>query len=287
MNESLQELEARLKGIEETAERDEMEAKFAQELKNYKGIDEVISFKDVKDLPPAPFFSSGLRRLDMLIEGFHECDLIVVTGPTGQGKTTLLQTFTINLSKQSVKSLWFTYEVSLINLLRKFGNDLPDGYAPKVLSESSIIWIERKIVESMVKFGVKAVFIDPFNSLIRFSSPKLSQELGDLAERIKQMAIKYNIIIIVSAHARKLGEDEVMSEDIIRDTALLASKADSILTLWRGKEKQHREEKRENGIMYKNESTVSVVKNRLNGNIGSLKVIHDGNKFLTSDSSIQ
>lgn len=282
----IKELDNRLKEIEQNAAKEEVEAKIAEELRNYKGVDEVVSFKDVKDLPPLPHYSSGLQFLDFFIEGFHEGDLIVITGPTGQGKTTLMQTFTINLSKQNVKSLWFSYEVTLTNLLKKFGSELPDGYAPKVLAENSMIWVERKIVEAIVKFGVKAVFIDPFNSLIKFSSPKLSQALGDLAERIKQIALKYNIILIITAHARKLADDEPMTEDIIRDTALLASKADSILTLWRAKEKQHREDRKENGIRFKNESTISVVKNRLNGRVGSLKVIHDGNKFLPNDNSI-
>jgi len=290
MNENygnINELENRLKQIEETADRQDVENRLAEELKYYKGDDEIIHFKDVQEQERKINYSSGLHKLDNLIEGFHESDLIVVTGPTGQGKTTLLQTFTIALSKQKIKSLWFTYEVSIWNLIRNFGSSIPDGYTPKTLRENSIIWIERRIVEAIVKFGVKAVFIDPFNSLTKFSSPRLSQELGDLSERLKQIALKYNIILFVSAHSRRLSQDEIVSEDSIRDTALLGNKADSIIALWRNRKKQTKADLLENGIIYKNESTLSVAKNRLNGKTGFVKVIHDGNKFLVMDDSIQ
>ena len=288
MEDNITELETRLRLIEETAEKREIEEKLSEELKNYKGSDEVVSFLDIKDIPRVPAISSGLSKLDFLIEGFHEGDLIVISGPTGQGKTTMLQTFTINLSKQNVKSLWFSYEVTLVNLLRKFGDEMPDGYAPKILRENSIVWLERRIVEAIVKFKIKAVFVDPFNSLTKFTSNKLSQELGDLSEQLKQIALKYNIIVLVTAHAKRLtGNELIYTEDSIRDTALLGSKADTIMTLWRDKGGQKRKDFLENGISYLDTSTVSVVKNRLNGRIGFVKVIHHGNKFLLSDGSVQ
>ena len=287
MEENIFDLEKRLKQIEETANKSEVEERMYEELKGYSGDDRVISFKDVKLLEKRPCFSSGLGKLDFLIEGFHEGDLVVTTGPTGQGKTTLLQTFTINLSKQGVKSLWFSYEVTVQSLIEKFGDDIPDGYVPRLLRETSLIWIERRIVDGIVNHGVKAVFIDPFNSLTKFASNKLSQELGDLAERLKQIALKYNLIVFVSAHARRMHEDEIMSEDSIRDTALLGSKADSIIALWRNKKRQGRMEQQENGVVYTEQSTLSVVKNRLNGRVGFVKIMHDGHKFLLVDDSVK
>lgn len=279
---NLQELEKRLEQIEQTTEKREQEMKIAEEMRNYVGDDQVISFRDVKDNPiEIKSFSTGLSPLDKLLSGgWNEGDLVVVTGPTGQGKTTLLQTFTISLSKQGIKSLWFTYEVTIQSLVQKFGNDLPDGYVPKVLRENSIVWIERKIIEAIVKYGVKAVFIDPFNSLTKFSSARLSQELGDLSEQLKQIALKYNILLFVSAHARRLNQEEVIyTEESIRDTALLGNKANTIIALWRNKLKQSKRDLEQNGVVYTNESTLSLTKNRNNGVLGFLKVVHQGNKF--------
>jgi replicative DNA helicase len=286
MTDDLQELEARLKRIEETTDKREVETKLAEEMKNYTGDDEVVSFRDIRDNPKVlKSLGTGLAPLDKLLSGgWQEGDLIVVTGPTGQGKTTLLQTFTISLSNQGVKSLWFSYEVTTQSLVQKFGNELPDGYVPKVLRENSIIWIERKIVESIVKFGVSAVFIDPFNSLTKFSSSRLSQELGDLSEQLKQIALKYNIMLFVSAHARRLNPDEIVyTEDSIRDTALLGNKANTILALWRNKLKQGKRDIESNGIVYTNESTISLTKNRNTGTLGFLKVTHQGNKFVLTE----
>lgn len=284
MTDNLQELEARLKHIEETTDKREVEEKLAEELKNYTGDDEVVSFKNIELEEVTVGFKSGLGSLDKLLGGFHEGNLIVVSGPTGQGKTTLLQTFTIALSKQNIKSLWFSYEVKIQNLIQNFGNELPDGYVPKILRDNSAIWIERKIVEAIVKYGVKAVFIDPFNSLTRFSSPRLSQELGDLSEKLKQMALKYNLLLFVSAHARRLNPEETFySEETIRDTALLGNKADTVITLWRNKVKQKKNEEKQNGAIFSNESTVSLVKNRHSGMLGFFKVMHQGNKFVLTE----
>ena len=150
MDETIQDLEKRLKEIEESGNKAEIEERLYGELKGYTGDDRVIPFKEVVLMEKTPCVSSGLSKLDFLIEGFHEGDLTVVTGPTGQGKTTLLQTFTINLSKQKIKSLWFSYEVTVQNLILKFGNDIPDGYVPRLLRETSLIWIERRIVDGIV-----------------------------------------------------------------------------------------------------------------------------------------
>lgn len=286
MDESIQELEKRLKKIEDTSEKKDIEEKLAQEMKDYKGIDEVIHFKDVQEIKSDHVISTGLKPLDKLIEGFHDGDLIVVTAEPGQGKTTLLQTFTINLSKQGIKTLWFSYENTVPSLILKFGTDLPDGYVPKTLVDKSLIWIQRKIVEAKAKFGIKAVIIDPFNSLTKFSSPNLSQELGDIAEELKQIAIKYNIFILVSAHANTVQE-EIMSLKNIRDTRLLGSKADTVIAMWRIKQKQKRLDLQQNGELYTNETILSLIKNRLLGYQGSVKVIHSGNKFLLPDYSIE
>jgi hypothetical protein len=115
----------------------------------------------------------------------------------------------------------------------------------------------------------------------------LSQELGDLAEKIKEIAIRYGLMVFVSAHAKRLQEEEIMTEDAIRDTALLGSKADTIMCIWRNKQRQTKMQLRENGILYRPETTLSVVKNRLDGKVGFAKIIHDGNKFLQMDSSVQ
>lgn len=282
MEETLQDLEKRLKDIEETAKKDEIEKKFAETLKEYKGDDEVILFQNVTALPDLTSYSSGFEPLDRSLRGFHEGDLIVVTAPTGQGKTTLLQTFTVNLHKKGIKSIWFTYEIPIQNLLQKF-SEMPDGCVPKMLKEKSLVWIERKIVEAIVKFGIKVVFIDPFNSLSKFSTNNLSQELGDMAEGLKEIALKYNVVIFTSAHTKKIEADDYMSVNSIRDTALLGNKADTVIAMWRVKEKQRKKDLQSNGEIYTNETMISLVKNRYTGQLGSFKVSYSNKQFALLD----
>lgn len=280
---TLEELEKQLEECDKLQTKDEQEKAFHEVLKNYTGDDEIISFDDALKYHKGlsiKSFSSGLADLDEILSGgFHEGDLIVITAETGQGKTTLLQTITSNLSDNGIKSLWFTYEVPIQQLLLKFGNTLPLGYTPKVLTEKNITWIERKIVEAIVKYNVKAVFIDPFNSLADFSTPNLSQELGDLAEQLKAIAIKYNIILFTAAHTNTV--QEIITINNLRDTRLLGNKADLVLALWRLQEKKKKFEVKETGIIWKNESKIQILKNRFNGRLNSFNITMENNKFLT------
>ncbi|QGH73315.1 MAG: DNA directed DNA polymerase [Siphoviridae sp. cttb18] len=281
---SIQDLEKRLEKIEQEEEKSKIEDEFAKVLREYKGDDEVISFKDVGELEKITAYSSGLQPLDEMLRGFHEGDLVVTTAATGQGKTSLLQTFTVNMHRKGIKSLWFTYEVPIQQLMTKF-SELPDGYVPKMLRERSLIWIERKVVEAIVKFGVKAVYIDPFNSLTRFTQLNLSQELGDIAEGLKDIALKYKVIVFTSAHTRKLQENETMGVDSIRDTALLGNKADTVLAIWRIPERQTKLDRKTNGVIYTRDTMISVVKNRFAGALGSFKVSYVKNSFVLPDIS--
>ena len=284
---TIQELNNRLAEIEREKKGIGLEDALREEMKNYKGDDEVISFLNYKEKHKdfiKKGFSSGCQKLDEFIDGFHDGDLITITATTGQGKTSYCQYLTSNLSKQGIKTIWFEYEVPINNFLQKFGENLPNGYLPQVLTDRSLVWIERKIVEAITKFDIKVVFIDHLHYLFNLRETRnVSLEIGEIMRTLKIIAKKYNISIFLVAHTGKLGEDGAVGLDSIRDSSFVGQESDYVIALWRIREKQTRRDIQDNGIRCKNETMISVVKNRYTGRLGSFKTMYDfsNNNYLT------
>jgi replicative DNA helicase len=283
MNSKLEELEQELQQIEKQKNKSETTDDLAQALKRYQGEDKVISFKDYlkskKNRPP--YFSSGISLLDDLIEGFHEEDLVTITAPTGQGKTSFCQCLINNFSQQKIRSLLFSYEDSMENILKKFGDEIPDGYTPKVLTDRNLTWIERKIVEGIVKYDIQVVFIDHLHYLFNMETVgNYSLVIGQIMRSLKIICKKYGITIFVVAHTKMIREDDIIGLESIRDSSFIGQESDYVIALWRIREKQRRVDIKNEGIQYTNETMINIVKNRHTGNIGSFKVVYNSLKFI-------
>ena len=86
-------------------------------LKDYQGDDQIITSYDLQDIikqePPLKVFNSKIPSLDKAIDGFEPGELIAVSGPRKSGKTLLAQSLTKNFIDQDVRSLWFSYELTV------------------------------------------------------------------------------------------------------------------------------------------------------------------------------
>lgn len=282
MAKTLEQLEEEFEGIEKECYASELEWQFKQALKEYKGEDQVISFeewkKNNKDFNKIGF-SSGLIELDEITSGFHKGDLITITGETGQGKTSFSQFLTGEFSKDKIRSLWFSYEMPIGNFLQKF-EEMPDGYLPKLLTERNITWIERKIIEGIVKFNIQCVFIDHLHYLFDLSG-KINSSLviGDIMRNLKIIAKKYNITIFIMAHTGKSRDDGSVGIDNIRDSSFVAQESDYVIAVWRVKKDKRRQEVKADGIEYTPYTKIFVAKNRYTGQVASINTIYNNGKY--------
>ena len=282
MTQTIQELEEELEEVEKQSSKLQIESDLKQTLLRYKGEDKVISFQEFIKLnkEKKPGFKSGMEKLDALID-FGEEEVITITAPTGMGKTTYCAYLTKQFATQGLKSLWFCYENSTMSLIEKFGEEVPEGYLPKVLLERSLIWIERRIVESIAKYNTKIVFIDHLHYLVDMSANRnMSLVIGEIMRQLKILSRKYKITIFIVAHTVKIGEDSIVSLDSIRDSSFIGQESDAVIALWRVREKQKRIDMQQEGIKYTNETMIAVVKNRKNGRLGSFKMVYTGEKYL-------
>jgi len=207
-------------------------------LINYAGPDQIISSFDLADQlkysKDMPVIESKLPLLDYHLEGgFEGGELISLSGPPKVGKSLLMQTLTLNFLDQKYKSLWFQYEITPRRFIEGF-KALPKFYLPQKLEAYNLEWIEKRVLEAILKHGIKIVFIDHLHYLFDLVSQKnTSLQIGNVIRTLKQIAVRYNIIIFLACHMKKVNFDKEPSDEDIRDSSLIGGESDTILIIWR------------------------------------------------------
>ena len=179
------------------------------ELFRYAGEDKIISSHELanqlKDQKAPPRIKTGIPAMDRMLQDVEAGELIIVTGPTGQGKTTLLMSITKNMADNNINSAWFTLEVTPRQFIDKISSrgSLPLFYLPAKNTENHVQWLVERITEAKIKYDVKVIFIDHLHqifSIERMQGRSLSLEIGDVVAKIKQIAIDYGLSIFMVAH---------------------------------------------------------------------------------------
>jgi replicative DNA helicase len=218
---------------------------------------------------PAPLFKikSGIPTLDRMTDGFCAGNLIVVSGPTGNGKTLLAQTLTRQFSAKKKEPLWFSYELPPEELLATFP-ELPYFLMPMELKHGSMDWFEERCIESLEKHRNRIIFIDHLHFLIdmfRIKNPSL--EIGACVRRLKRFAVQEGFIVFLICHIHKIQEGTMVKYHHIRDSSFVSQEADTVVMIQRLKPK--------NGA--KNRAELRVEKCRKTGVMGeALTVIKMG-----------
>ena len=219
------------------------EISLENELISYQGDDKIISSIEMRKLildehRPEVKIMSNMPKLDGLINGFNGGELVVISGKTKNGKTTIARTFTWHFIMQDVLSLWFSYEERPRQFLKKFGNNLPLFYMPKQMKPGVVWWIEKRIIEAKLKYDIRAVFIDHLHYIIDMVKIKnASIEIGAVLRQLKSIAIRQNIVIFLICHIAKTKKEIPTHEDT-RDSSFIAQECDTFLMIWRKEDNQ-------------------------------------------------
>lgn len=220
-----------------------------------------------------PAIPTGIKTLDeILMGGIQEGDVTVVSGATGQGKTFVCQSITREMANNKIPTLWFSYEVRIAELWRKFSEMGVDkefiSYSPLKMITGNIKWVEKKIIESKEKFGTKVVFLDHLGflamSLDNPNDKSMSQNyalyLASLCREIKRIAIEHGVSIFLLVHRTK-DKEKIDDTSDIAHSAGIAQEADTVMMIRR--EKTNKTNDGED--VYTKYAFLSVVKNRKTG----------------------
>lgn len=249
-----------------------------ERLAEYSGEDRVISSEEMaKELAEtkdktAYNFKTGIPKLDLITEGFETGELIIVSGYTGFGKTSLCQSFTVAFERQEIKTVWFSYEMPARQFLTKFPG-LPLFYLPRQMKDRALNWIEDRIIEAKTKYEIRVVMIDHLHflvDLIKMRQPSL--EIGTIVRSLKLLAMKHNVVIFLIAHTSMPKSNQSPGLESIRDSSFVTQEADLVLVIQRilPKGKQ----------VYGNEAWITILKHRRTGAIGRhIKVLYKDKMF--------
>ena len=228
-------------------------------------------------------YPTGYPSIDIRFKGgLKDGDLIFLTGHTGFGKTTLAQSMTYNLVKAGQPCLWFSFEVPLGELWRKFKDmgvdENFDAYTPEKNISQQLEWVKKKIIESRDRFKTKVVFIDHLGFLAQepknYDSNLASNYatiLTMICRQLKTLAIQENICVVLLGHLRKtangMSNDPTIND--IKDSSGVAQESDGVFIIHR-----ERESKGSGSTeIYKPESIIKIEKNRRTGQTKIVPVI--------------
>lgn len=212
-------------------------------LMDYEGKDKIVSSFDLKHklgdkAQNTKTISTGFGDLDRLTNGFHGGQLIIVSGMTGEGKTTFCRSLTYKMSNNDKNCLWFSYEEDALRFFDKFPK-LPLFYLPEVLTDNTLDWITNRIIEAKLKYVTEIVFIDHLHYLVDMSvKMNMSLHIGGLVRSLKLLALKENIVIVLIAHLQKIRpSEEGPGLSDLRDSSFIGQEADKVFMVMRsGKE---------------------------------------------------
>ncbi|MDE2104798.1 MAG: AAA family ATPase [Patescibacteria group bacterium] len=259
---------------------------------------------------------TGMPTLDRLLGGVEAGELVIVTGPSGEGKTTMLMSITQNMANEGVDSVWFTLEVTPRQFIQKMTRTekLPLFYIPRNGIDTAdpefvkaweknykkryemIDWIEVKILEAQAKAAaegrnLRCVFIDHIHQIFSIERVErnISLELGDMVAKIKKIAVENNIVVFLVAHNKDPQEGATLREprkEDIRDSGLIVRLADTVIGVWRIPNDDDGTAARRKVIAEDdNKAKIRVFKNRREGKLGSFVMYHIDH-FLTEDAFV-
>jgi len=243
-------------------------------LKEALKDDEIVHIKEAvkRNGEYSTPFPVGYPVFDDAIKGgVREGDLIIGTGLSGHGKTSMFRNISLNMSTGDNTSLWFSYEEMLENMYAKFKemgvvDDKFKIYVPKQLDQDNIGWIQEKIKEGIDKYNTKFIFIDHIDYLtpkkIKKTSDQKRMMLGDICRELKQTAMSLKVVIFLIAHVKKVQGRAVEMQDI-GESGDIFKLADLVLCVQRHITYEMRGGQKTE--VYGTTSTMRTLKNRIGG----------------------
>jgi len=222
------------------------------DLRNYNGEDQIVFantlYEELEEQlrnteNAGTTRDTGIAKLDEMTGGFILGQLNLISGIPGMGKSSFIRTLIYRLYKKyKTKSLYLMFEETPTNVLRKLKEKTDkfkdpnylNFYLPKKHVYESVEWIESKMLEAKLKFGIDMVFIDHLDDIYRMEDGKSEeQSIRHAVKALKKFAVRNEMIVFLIAHVQKKKDEGRPKMSDLKGSASLQGEPDNIIFVHR------------------------------------------------------
>lgn len=219
---------------------------------------------------------SGYSNLDELTRGFEPGELIIVGAVEGVGKSMLVQNILHNIGLRGIPNLFISMEMTneesekrYIEMQMDVDKCSRDEAAEKVkilplyayqTDNMNLDELDEKIGQAIREFDVKILALDHLHYFAPQDTQNSSAVIGYLVRKLKMLARKHQIPMIVISHLTKQKNKHMPDKSSLRDSSFIAQDADAVLMLNRDWESED--------AIARNTLDFSLQKNRTRGFLG-------------------
>ncbi|KAK3877154.1 hypothetical protein Pcinc_018109 [Petrolisthes cinctipes] len=220
-------------------------------------------------------------ELNDILLGHRRGEMTVLTGPTGSGKTTLMAEYSLDLCCQGVKTLWGSFEVSVLRLCEVMLQQYTGAPLPHDLTEFNTIAAQfstlplhfltyhgqqdmasvlKVMSEAVEVWGVEHIIIDNLQFMLGTTDNPTDRwwEQDRAVSTFRRFASTRNCHITLIAHPKKVPEGQPLSIGSVYGGAKVTQEADNVLIL----------QTKEGSTVANSRKQLQVVKNRYGGQLG-------------------
>ncbi|EDO43259.1 predicted protein, partial [Nematostella vectensis] len=221
---------------------------------------------------------SRFPKLNSILKGHRRGELTIFTGPTGAGKTTLLSELSLDLCQSGVNTLWGSFEIRNVRLIKTMLNQLSGINLQKNVQQFTY-WADKfemlpmyfmcfygsQNINSVVETMAHAAYVYDIDHIIidnlQFMTSNIrsddrysvhNQAIG----AFRDFASTKNVHVTLVIHPRKENDDVELQTASIFGTAKASQEADNVMIL---------QDKRGRSDKY-----LQVTKNRFDGTVGRI-----------------
>lgn len=247
------------------------------------------------DLNSLPKIKSGIYELDRVLGGFYLGQVVLMTGKRGEGKSTCVGQIINEAFDQDVNVLaysgeltdyhfkrWIDFQAAgpnhVVEMIDEYGErsytidpgtieKISAWYADKayIYDNSSLIddseyeGLIDTIEKAVPRYNIQLVCIDNLMTAMDVNPTEdLYRAQSTFLKRLKQLAVRHNIVVILVAHPRKSGAGPVGDyNESVSGSADITNRVDVVITY----ERTHGEEEE------RGDGKIIVSKNRLTGKL--------------------
>jgi twinkle protein len=221
-------------------------------------------------------FGSSLPGLDKILKGHRSGELTLLTGRTGQGKTTVCAQISLDLCEQGVHTLWGSFEIRNVRLaakmLQQHGRVSLKNCTDELFDKTADSFTTLPLwflgyygstdVDEVLDAMEYAVYVHDVRHVVidnlQFMTSREARDgdifriLDSALHKLRQFASTFNVHITLVIHPRKDDESQLLTLSSVFGSAKATQESDNVIIL------------QNNGIV----KFLDIRKNRFDGELG-------------------